>query len=384
MHLEDAAVQLCVLGERARAENAPVPCAAGGAGRVRRKLVAAVPSAIGPVVLQAEQAEEEQAEQAEQAGAEQAGAEQAGAEQAGAEQQGAEQQGAEAETEQPGLQPQAQQAEQQAEAQQAERPEQPRAEPNSFRRWGQVSASELAQKLQIDTTAISDFHWQFLIETGFYVDKNGRAGEQDYLLNARNALMAFVPRLSKQRSAVDQALAQINTAVYPSLHVFAPEGAAREMFMHIEDLGQLLSQHIVQAPAAGAAPAAEPEQQAIAPRAAPPEREIAVFIGGAPTQITLHICLAGDLADTFKIDTTVIPKFKRNAEIHKIVHGPPDLQGKWDLVSVMRAFNPTTWNAKRSAVRALAKTNMEIYPSRTEVQMVHYNVSLLNFLYQSY
>jgi hypothetical protein len=50
----------------------------------------------------------------------------------------------------------------------------------------------------------------------------------------------------------------------------------------------------------------------------------------------------------------------------------------------MRAFNPTTWNAKRNAVRALAKTNMEIYPSRTEVQMVHYNVSLLNFLYQSY
>jgi hypothetical protein len=238
---------------------------------------------------------------------------------------------------------------QQAEAQQAEQPERRCkrvAEPNSFRRWGQVNARQVAEKLQIDTTAISDYNWQFLIDTGFYVDKNGRAGEQDYLLNARNALMAFVPRLSKQRSAVDQALAQINNAVYPSLHVFAPEGGAREMFMDIEDLDQLLSQHIVQAGAAGAAgaaPAAEPEQQAIAPRAAPPEREMAVFIGGAPTQITVHTVLAGDIADTFRIDTTVIRKFQRNAVINKIVHGPPDLQAKWDLVSVMKAFNPAAW-----------------------------------------
>ena len=388
--LVGAALGLCGLGGPAR--DAPVPC--DGVGRVRRKLVAAVPSAIGPVVLQPEQAEAEQAEaeqaeaeQAEQAEAEQA--EQAEAEQAEAEPAAAEQAGAE-QAEQAGA-PQLDLQPEQAQQPEAERRCKRVAEKRIFQRYGCASAGSLAQQMQIDTTAITDYNWQFEIETGAYVNENGM--EQDSLFNARNALMAFVPRLSKQRSAVDKALAQINNAVYPSLHVYAPDNGAREMFMDIEDLGQLLRQHIVrqhivQAGAAGAAPAAasaQPEQQAIALEGrAPIYKQMTVYIGGAQTQITQHCCLAGDLADTFRIDTTVIPQFQRNAEINKIVHGPPDLQGKWDLVSVMKAFNPTKWTEKRSAVRALAKTNMEIYSSRTELQMRHYNVRLLNFLYQSY
>jgi hypothetical protein len=274
---------------------------------------------------------------------------------------------------------------QQAEAQQAEQPERRCkrvAEPRSFKRWGQVSVRELAEKMQIDTTAISDYNWQFLIDTGFYVDKNGRAGEQDYLLNARNALMAFVPRLSKQRSATDKALAQINNAVYPSLRVLTQEVGAPEIFIGLKDLGQLLSQHIGKAGAAAGGAAGQ--EQAIAPRAAAPDKHMTVFIGGAPTQITVKYCLAGDIADVFGIDTMEATKFNRNAIIAKIVHGPPGLQGKWDLCTLMMAYHPTKWKARKYATRDLAMTSIENYSSRTEVQMVHHNVSLPNFLYESY
>ncbi len=167
------------------------------------------------------------------------------------------------------------------------------------------------------------------------------------------------------------------------------------MFLDIEDLGQLLRQHSVKAGAAGAAPAAQPaagEEQAIAPRASPqperqmPDKEMTVYIGGAPTQITTSFFYAGDLADTFKIDTTKIPKFNWNAKIAKIVNGPPDLQGKWECCSVMQAFDPTRWKVKKTALNALAsnKLSIEKYPSRTEVKIAHHNVSLPNFLYHSY
>lgn len=110
-------------------------------------------------------------------------------------------------------------------------------------------------------------------------------------------------------------------------------------------------------------------------------RQMTVYIGDAPAKLTKRVYHAKDVADVFKIDTTFIADFEENAIIEKVVEGPPDVEGKWDLCAVMMAFAPTTWKERKYATRALAKTSIANYPSRKEVQMAHYNVSLLNFLY---
>ena len=115
-----------------------------------------------------------------------------------------------------------------------------------------------------------------------------------------------------------------------------------------------------------------------------PEQEMTVYIGGAPAQITKRFCFVGDMADVFGIDTAVIAGFDKNALIEKVVQGPPDIEGKWNLPTVMMAFAPTLYKQPQHLKRALAQTNISDYPSRIEVQMVHTNVSLPNFLYQLY
>ncbi len=111
------------------------------------------------------------------------------------------------------------------------------------------------------------------------------------------------------------------------------------------------------------------------------DQEMTVDIGGAPDKITKRFCFANDMADVFGIDTSVIAGFDKNARIEKVVQGAPDIEGKWNLCTVMMAFVPAQWKARRHAVEALAKTSIADYPSRMEVQMAHHNVSLLNFLY---
>jgi hypothetical protein len=110
-------------------------------------------------------------------------------------------------------------------------------------------------------------------------------------------------------------------------------------------------------------------------------QEIMVFIGGAPEQITKRTCFANDMADVFGIDTAVIAGFDKNAIIEKVVQGPQGFESMWNVCTVMMAFVPTTWKERKYATRALTQTSIADYPSRKEVQMAHYNVSLVNFLY---
>jgi hypothetical protein len=87
-----------------------------------------------------------------------------------------------------------------------------------------------------------------------------------------------------------------------------------------------------------------------------------------------YVC-AIDVADVFGIDTSVIADFDEGALIEKVVQGAPDVQGKWNVCSVMKAFAPNLYSRIDHAKRAIAKTSIADYPSRKEVQMMHANVS---------
>ena len=114
------------------------------------------------------------------------------------------------------------------------------------------------------------------------------------------------------------------------------------------------------------------------------DTEATVSIRGSYAIVTRRLLLAKDMAEGFGIDTSAIAEFNKNALIEKLVEGPPDVLGKWNLCTVMTAFAPTQWKDRRTAVSTLAKTSIADYPSRMEVQMAHNNVILLNFLYHLY
>ena len=108
-------------------------------------------------------------------------------------------------------------------------------------------------------------------------------------------------------------------------------------------------------------------------------RQMTVYIGDAPAKLTKRVYRAKDVADVFKIDTTFIADFEENAIIEKVVVGPPDVEGKWDLCSVIMAFAPTLYSKPANVKKALAKTSIANYPSRKELEIPRYNVSLLFF-----
>ena len=114
------------------------------------------------------------------------------------------------------------------------------------------------------------------------------------------------------------------------------------------------------------------------------DTEATVSIRGSYAIVTRRLLLAKDMAEGFGIDTSAIAEFNKNALIEKLVEGPPDVLGKWNLCTVMTAFAPTLYLERRNAVRAIAQTSIADYPSRIEVQMPRDNVSLPNFLYNAY
>ena len=125
------------------------------------------------------------------------------------------------------------------------------------------------------------------------------------------------------------------------------------------------------------APGAAGAEQAVAPQpgAPKPEQKMIVYIGGAADEITTRFDFAINVADVFGIDTSVIADFDQGALIEKIVLGAPDVQGKWNVCSVIMAFAPNLYAKSANAKKALAQTSIEDYPSRKEVHMKHYNVS---------
>ena len=120
------------------------------------------------------------------------------------------------------------------------------------------------------------------------------------------------------------------------------------------------------------------------PHQAIADKDTTVSIRGSYAIVTRRLLLAKDMAEGFGIDTSAIAQFDKNALIEKMVFGPSEVLGKWNLCTVMTAFAPTQWKDRRTAVSALAKTSIADYPSRIEVQMPRDNVSLPNFLYNAY
>jgi hypothetical protein len=111
---------------------------------------------------------------------------------------------------------------------------------------------------------------------------------------------------------------------------------------------------------------------------------VTVLIDGAPARITQKFYFAGAIADVFKVNTSVIVDFDDDTVIEKVVDGPQGFQGQWNVCTVMTAFAPTLYSARKNAMRALAQTSIADYPSRMEVQMPRDNVSLPKFLYRVY
>ena len=113
------------------------------------------------------------------------------------------------------------------------------------------------------------------------------------------------------------------------------------------------------------------------PIAQKPDKQMTVYIGGAPAQITKRFCFVREMADVFGIDTAVIACFEKNALIEKVVQGPPDIEGKWNVCTVMEAFAPGMYSNPAHAKTALAKTKIADYPSRMKLEIKNINVSLL-------
>jgi len=114
------------------------------------------------------------------------------------------------------------------------------------------------------------------------------------------------------------------------------------------------------------------------------EQQVAEQQVATAVEVKKHLCFAKDMADVFGIDTSKIPNFDEGALIEKIVQGAPDVQGKWNVCSVVKAFAPNLYLRRDNVQKALAKTSIADYPSRKEVQVTRNNVSLLNFLYLQY
>ena len=110
------------------------------------------------------------------------------------------------------------------------------------------------------------------------------------------------------------------------------------------------------------------------------DQEMTVHIGGKPDKITKRFFFAHDMADVFGIDSSVIADFDKNAVIEKVVQGPPDFEGKWDLFTVMMAFAPRMYSNPDNVKKALAQPTNEVYPSRKELAMKNKFVSLLKFV----
>jgi hypothetical protein len=106
-----------------------------------------------------------------------------------------------------------------------------------------------------------------------------------------------------------------------------------------------------------------------------------VNIDGATALITRRYCYAGDLADVFKIDTTKIVNFHKNAIIEKAFVGP-HFKEMWKVRTVLMAFAPTTYSRPDAAKRALDRTTNADYPSRMEIEIKNQFVSILKNVLQ--
>jgi hypothetical protein len=136
----------------------------------------------------------------------------------------------------------------------------------------------------------------------------------------------------------------------------------------------------------GLQPVVEADEESASPPASAEVPELPEIVrrwpavGEVAVVMTRRSCLAGDLADLWKINTTKIANFDRKAIVEKAFWGE-EFNEKWNVRDVVMAFAPDQWKNRRHAVEAVAKLSIADYPSRIEVQMAHHNVSLLSFLY---
>ena len=139
---------------------------------------------------------------------------------------------------------------------------------------------------------------------------------------------------------------------------------------------------LLQAQEAVEQPVADPEMSAVISATADnavqqpvADQEMTVDIEGATHKITKRFFPAKDVADVFKINTSVIADFDEDMLIEKLVQGPLGFLGLWNVILVMMAFAPNLYSRPDNAKKALAKTRIADYQSRKEVKMMHNNVS---------
>jgi hypothetical protein len=218
-------------------------------------------------------------------------------------------------------------------------------------------AGEMAGVLRIDKSKIPNFDGDAVVER-IVEGPPGFLG----LWSACLAIMAFAPGMYSQRSHVKKPISKTGIADYPSrkevqtMHI---NGLfMTTVYMDTKDIYQLFLKFDV------------PVVRKEAARLVYNEMDVATAV-----DIKKDYVCAGDVADVFGIDTSVIADFDEGALIEKVVQGPPDVQGKWNLCSVMMAFAPGKYGLKKSATLAVKQTSIADYPSRKEVQTTHYNVS---------
>ncbi len=257
-------------------------------------------------------------------------------------------------------------------------------------------ANSMAIDFRIDTSVIPNFDKGALIEKLVQgpPDVQGK-------WNVCTVLMAFAPGRYAHKKSAKLACFRTRIADYPSrkellmnsTYVYMDTDGIYQLLLRFNvpgvrkqaarlskgaNVGDAGAMRNVQAGASVQQPIADEqvaEQQVADEQVAEQQvadQEMAV---ATAVEVKKHYVRAIDVADVFGIDTSVIADFDEGALIEKVVQGAPDVQGKWNVCSVMTAFVPTQWKARRNAVSALAKTSIADYPSRKEVQTTHYNVS---------
>ena len=83
---------------------------------------------------------------------------------------------------------------------------------------------------------------------------------------------------------------------------------------------------------------------------------------------------AGDVVwmDLFKLDTARIPGWDPSAVVERVLEGPADLPGMWDVRKAVAGFGPQRYTRSDSAVVAINRTSEKEYPSRREVRIKNF------------
>ena len=96
---------------------------------------------------------------------------------------------------------------------------------------------------------------------------------------------------------------------------------------------------------------------------------------GAGCKLLIGQYAAGDAAflDLLKLDTALIPGWDPSAVVERVLEGPADLPGMWNVRKAVAGFGPQRFNQTQNAVATIGRTTEKEYLSRREVRIKNYN-----------